>query len=89
MLEQFGDNLTVTTSDISKLVHFPPEYYLSLLLYNPLLVYQKKKIARISAILPKAGWKCLLKKAKMDILNLLFSSEHIISYYIDFPHNPF
>ena len=67
MLEQFGDNLTVTTSDISKLTHFPPEYYLSLLLYNPLLVYQKEKIARISAIRPKAGWKSLLKKAKKDI----------------------
>ena len=25
MLERFGDNLTVTTSDISKLTHFPPE----------------------------------------------------------------
>ena len=44
MLERFGDNLTVTTSDISKLTHFPPEYYVSLLLYNPLVVYQKEQL---------------------------------------------
>ena len=65
MLERFGDNLAVTTSDISKLTHFLPEYYVSLLLYNPLVVYQKD--AQISAIQPKGGWKSLLKKAKMDI----------------------
>ena len=44
MLERFGDNLTVTTSDISKLTHFPPEWYVSLLLYNPLVVYQKERL---------------------------------------------
>ena len=44
MLERFGDNLTVTTSDISKLTYFPPEYYVSLLLYNPLVVYQKEQL---------------------------------------------
>ena len=44
MLEWFGDNLTVTTSDISKLTHFPPEYYVSLLLYNPIVVYQKQQL---------------------------------------------
>ena len=44
MLERFEDNLTVTTSDISKLTHFPPEYYVSLLLYNPLVVYQKEQL---------------------------------------------
>ena len=42
MSERFGDNLTVTTSDISKLTHFPPEYYVFLLLYNPLVVYLVK-----------------------------------------------
>ena len=67
MLERFGDNLTVTTSDISKLTHFPPEYYVSLLLYNPLVVYKEGTIARISAIRLKAGWKSLLKEAKMDM----------------------
>ena len=41
MLERFGDNLTVTTSDISKLTHFLPEYYVSL---YPLVVYQKVKL---------------------------------------------
>ena len=44
MLERFGDNLTVTTSDISKLTQFTPEYYVSLLLYNPLVVYQKEQL---------------------------------------------
>ena len=44
MLERFGDKLTVTTSDISKLTHFPPEYYVSLLLYNLLVVYQKEQL---------------------------------------------
>ena len=44
MLERFVDNLTVTTSDISKLAHFPPEYYVPLLLYNPLVVYQKEQL---------------------------------------------
>ena len=44
MLEWFGDNLNVTISDISKLTHFPPEYYVSLLLYNPLVVYQKEQL---------------------------------------------
>ena len=44
LVERFGDNLTVTTSDISKLTHFPPEYYVSLLLYNPLVVYQKEQL---------------------------------------------
>ena len=44
MLERFGDNLTDTTSDISKLAHFPPEYYVCLLLYNPLAVYQKEQL---------------------------------------------
>ena len=29
--------MTVTTSDISKLTHFPPEYDMSLLLINPLV----------------------------------------------------
>ena len=46
MFERFGDNLTVTTSDISKLTHFPPEYYVSLLLYNPLVVYQKEQLLK-------------------------------------------
>ena len=66
MLERFGDNLTVTTSDISKLTHFPPEYYVSLLLYIPLGV-REGTIARISAICLKAGRKSLLIKAKMDM----------------------
>ena len=44
MLERFGDNLTVTTSDISKLTQFTPEDYVSLLLYNPLVVYQKEQL---------------------------------------------
>ena len=44
MLEWFGDNVTVTTSDISKLTHFPPEYYVALLLYNPIVVYQKEQL---------------------------------------------
>ena len=59
MLERFGDNLTVTTSDISKLTHFPPEYYVSLLLYNPLVVYRY----------PSEGWMEVLakKKTKMDM----------------------
>ena len=43
MLEQFEDNLTVTTSDISKLTPFAPEYYMSQLLYKPLVVYQKEQ----------------------------------------------
>ena len=66
MLERFGDNLTVTTSDISKLTHFPPEYYMSLLLYNPIGVPEGTS-ARISAIGLKAGRKSLLQKAKMDM----------------------
>ena len=44
MLERFGDSLTATTSDISKLTHFPSEYYVSLLLYNPLVVYQREHL---------------------------------------------
>ena len=36
--------LTVTTSDISKLAQFTPEYYMSLLMYNPLVVYQKEQL---------------------------------------------
>ena len=64
MLERFGDNLTVTTSDISNLTLFPPEYYMSLLLYNPV---PEGTIAQISAIRLKAGWKSLIKKAKMDM----------------------
>ena len=68
MLERFGDNLTVTTSDISKLTHFPPEYYVSLLLYvQSISGVPEGTIARISAIRLKAGWKSLLKKAKMDM----------------------
>ena len=43
-LQGINDSETVTTSDISKLTYFPPEYYVSLLLYNPLLVYQKEQL---------------------------------------------
>ena len=68
MLERFGDNLTDATSDISKLTHFPPEYYVSLLPYvQSISGVPEGTIARISAIRLKAGWKSLLKKAKMDM----------------------
>ena len=81
MLERFGDNLTVTTSDISKLTHFPPEYYVSLLLYNPLVVYQKDNCSNLCY--PTEGWMEVLAQKSKDghVLNLLFSSEYIISYY--------
>ena len=79
MLERFGDNLTVTTSDISKLTHFPPEYYMSLLLYNPLVVYQKEQL--LNLCYPTEGWMEVLDQKSKDghVLNLLFSSEYIIS----------
>ena len=81
MLERFGDNLTVTTSDISKLMYFPPEYYVSLLLYNPLVVYQKEQL--LDLCYPTEGWMEVLAQKSKDghVLNLLFSSEYIISYY--------
>ena len=65
MLEQFGDNFTVTTADISKLTHFPPGNCVSLLLYvQPISGVPEGTIARISAIRLKAGRKSLLKKSK-------------------------
>ena len=81
MLERFGDNSTVTTSDISKLTHFPPEYDVSLLLYNPLVVYQKEQL--LDLCYPTDGWMEVLAQKSKDghVLNLLFSSEYIISYY--------
>ena len=60
-IQRFGDNLTVTTSDISKLTHFPPEYYVSLLLYNPLVVYQKEQLCY-----PTEGWMEVLAQKSKD-----------------------
>ena len=89
MLEWFGDNLTVTTSDISNLTHFPPEYYVSLLLYNLLVVYQKVQLLKslLSALLLTEGWMEVLDQKSKDghVINLLFSSEYIISYYSTLP----
>ena len=80
MLERFGDNLTVTTSDISKLTYFPPEYY---------VCTRRKNCSNLCY--PTEGWTEVLAQKSKDghVLYLLFSSEYIISYYIDFPHNPF
>ena len=73
--EQFGDNLTVTTCDISKLT-LNTSVSVAILSGVP-----EGTIARISAIRLKAGWRSLLKKSKDGhVLNLLFSSEYIISY---------
>ena len=81
MLKWFGDNLTVTTSDISKLTNFPPEYYVSLLLYNPLVVYQKENCSNLCY--PTEGWMEVPAQKSKDghVLSLLFSSEYIILYY--------
>ena len=76
MLEQFGDNLTVTNSDISKLTHFPPENSGGKCVsYGKCVNFAVQSIssvpegtiARISAIRLKLGWKSLLKRAKMDM----------------------
>ena len=89
MLERFGDNLTVTTSDFSKLTHFPPEYYVSLLLYNPLVVYRKGNNYSNLCYLTEGWMEVLAQKSKDGhVLNLLFSSEYIISYYCTLT-NPF
>ena len=86
MLERFGNNLTVTTSDISKLTHFPPEYCCCTIHY---WCTRRKNCSNLCQ--PTEGWMEVLAQKSEDgyILNLLFSSGHIISYYIDFPHNPF
>ena len=80
MLERFGDNLTVTTSDISKLTHFLLNTTCLCCCTN-LSGVPEGTIAQISAIRLKAGWRVLAQKSKDGhLLNLLFSSEYIISY---------
>ena len=63
MLERFGDNLTVTTSDISKLTDFLLNTT-CLCCCTILSGVPEGTIARISAIRLKAGWRSLLKKSK-------------------------
>ena len=71
-IERFGHNLTVTICDISKLTHFPPEYYVSLLLYNPLVVYQKEQL--FESLL---GWKSCSKKQRWTCISVANTLYHI------------